>query len=275
MDPSVAELVRLSYPAMSEKERQIADYLLGHERELTFASASQVARLVGVSASTVVRFAQHLGFTGYVDLQARLHGDFNRGNQLETVPVDRARLIERLIAQETENLEGIAGNSAALLRAATRLAEARRLWILGSRASQHLAGLATHLFSLIRSDVWQLSPAGSLLPDALQDMDEEDVILVFSMTRYARETVRFAEHAARTVPLVLVTDEHASPLVASAETVITFSSTPTALVRSFTAAVATLQALFALTASDIGQAAVSARLEDSAHLWQDFETFVG
>lgn len=273
MDHNVTELVSLRYTELSTNERRIADYLLSHARELTFASASQLARLVGVSASTVVRFAQHLGFEGYVDLQTRLQREFARGERLETVPVQSGDFIEHLLAQEQQNLAGIRGQSEALGAAAVHLASARRLWITGSRTSQHMAGLAMHMFNLIRPDVWQLEPGGGQVPERLQDMSPNDVLLAFSMSRYARDTVRLVRQVARTVPLVLVTDRHVAPLRSEAHVVVTFSSVPAAMVRSLTAGVMTIQALLALTAHEIGTEQVQERLDRAALLWQEFDTF--
>ena len=273
MDTDVAHRVSINYAKLSANEQRIADYVLSHARELTFASASQVARLLEVSASTVVRFAQRLGFEGYVELQERLQRDFVEGTRLVNIPVDRADLLGHIIEQDRQNLASLHSQAEALQRAAASLAGARQVFVTGSRASAHLAGLATHMLNLIRPGVWQLEASGGQLPERLLDMSSEDVLLAISMSRYTRDTTEFTAYAARTIPTVVVTDEHASPLRALGDIVVTVSTTPAAMFRSLTAAVMTVQALLAATAREIGTEEVQNRLERADRLWHDFGTF--
>src|SRR4051812_1683223 len=63
------EKIKTAYNSMSETDKRLAQYVIEHYRELAFASAARVGKSVKVSPATVVRFANHLGLSGYSELQ--------------------------------------------------------------------------------------------------------------------------------------------------------------------------------------------------------------
>lgn len=126
---------------------------------------------------------------------------------------------------------------------------------------------------MVRPGVWQLHFASGQLPERLIDIASDDAALVISMSRYSRDTIEHATWTAARAPTVILTDEHASPLRATSDLVVTFSTTPAAMFRSLTAAVSTLQALIAATTRHIGPSAVQKRLEQADSIWSEFGTF--
>lgn len=271
---TVIDQVRAHYAEMSPNEQRIAANLMQHGSVLTFASASQVARMLGVSASSVVRFAQLLGYSGYVELQERLQQEYDESKRLVAISVDRAELLEHVIEHDSENIASVRRNQESLIGAATDLAKAQRVWFTGGRSSGQLAKIGCHFLNLIRADVRYLDVSDSSVPDQLLDMGEDDALVVVSMSRYTQEVVKLVRLAPARAATVLVTDEHASPLLPDADWVITFSSKPAAIFRSLTAGMATVQALVAATAREVGKAAVDERIARAERLWERFATFM-
>lgn len=56
----------------SKGQRLIAKYIIEHYDKAAFLTASKLGSTVGVSESTVVRFATELGYAGYPQLQKAL-----------------------------------------------------------------------------------------------------------------------------------------------------------------------------------------------------------
>ncbi len=271
---TVIDQVRAHYAEMSPSEQRIAAHLMRHGNVLTFASASQVARMIGVSASSVVRFAQQLGYSGYVELQERWQQEYDESKQLVAVSVDRADLLEHVIERDGENIASVRRNHQSLAGAAAVLATADRVWFTGGRSSGQLARIGSHFMNLIRPDVRFLEVSAADAPDQLLDMGEHDVLVAVSMSRYTQDVVRLVRLAPPRAATVLITDEHASPLLPDADWVITFSSRPAAIFRSLTAGMATVQALVAATAREVGKEAVDARIAKAERLWERFQTFM-
>lgn len=271
---TVIDQVRANFGSMSPNEQRVAAHLLRHGSVMTFASASQVARMLGVSASTVVRFAQQLGYSGYVELQERWQQEFDESKQLVAVSVDRADLLEHVIERDGENIASVARNQESIAGAAAAIAAAQRVWFTGGRSSESLARIGSHFMNLIRPDVRFLDVSGAEVPDQLVDMSERDVMVAVSMSRYTKDVVRLVRLSPPRAATVLITDEHASPLLPDADWVITFSSRPAAIFRSLTAGMATVQALVAATAREVGKEAVDLRIAKAEELWKRFETFM-
>ncbi len=271
---TVIDQVRANYAAMSPNEQRIAAHLMRHGSVLTFASASQVARMLGVSASSVVRFAQQLGYSGYVELQERWQQEYDESKQLVAVSVDRADLLEHVIERDGENIASVRRNQQSLAGAATVLAKADRVWFTGGRSSGQLARIGSHFMNLIRPDVRFLDVSTADVADQLLDMGENDALVAVSMSRYTQDVVKLVRLAPPRAATVLITDEHASPLLPDADLVITFSSRPAAIFRSLTAGMATVQALVAATAREVGKAAVDERIAKAERLWERFATFM-
>ena len=66
---SIVDLVHKAYPNLSDRERLVADFVLAAPGEISVYGASELARLIGVSASTVTRFVQRTEFSNYEDMR--------------------------------------------------------------------------------------------------------------------------------------------------------------------------------------------------------------
>ncbi|MBX3141299.1 MAG: MurR/RpiR family transcriptional regulator [Trueperaceae bacterium] len=270
---TVIDQIREHYPALSPTEQRIARHYLQHGRVMVFASASQVARRLGISTSTIVRFAQQLGYSGYVELQERMQSEYDAARRLVSVKVAREDLIEHVVRQDAENIASVLRNEEALISAGIALANAPRVWVTGSRSSGDLASIAWRLLNMVRPNVTLLDPNAADVADRIMDLEPEDVLLVFSMSRYAQEMVQLVELAPPRAGTVLVTDEHVSPLLPFADWPISVATQPAAMFRSLTAVMTALQALVAATAREIGDEQVDARLAKAEEFWARFGTF--
>lgn len=101
---SYEERIRRERPSMSKSFARLADYLLDSYVESAFMTASELAHELDLDAATVVRFAQHLGYKGFPELQREIR---------ERVMADL--LVRPVQAQELESVPGVVTNAMAEL----------------------------------------------------------------------------------------------------------------------------------------------------------------
>jgi DNA-binding MurR/RpiR family transcriptional regulator len=205
---------------------QVADFAVQHPQEIAFGRVAELAKLANVQPSTMIRFAQALGYSGFSDLQLVFQSharnrwpDYNvrlealhEGNQGGDVLNLLDGLVEASCASVRDFRQSI--DVEALEMAVDRLAAAQTVYIVGVRRAFPVAVyLAYALQKLgVRSDlVDQLGGLGSRQTDLI---GTDDVLLAFSFTPYAGETLASARSAfQRGVPVVGITDSPFSPLV--------------------------------------------------------------
>ena len=213
-------------PHLPKRLRQAAAYALGHPDEFALGTASALARNAEVQASTLVRFAQTLGFAGFSELQqlfrARLR---NRWPDYS----ERLRALQqnaRDSGDPTHLLFGFADFAAASIarlrdnvqrreldEAVTLLASARTIFCLGQRRSFCVAHYLTYALSQLGVPCSLIDNVGGLGPERLAQADASDALIAVSFAPYTPFTVELAKRAQRAgVPIVAITDSALSPL---------------------------------------------------------------
>ncbi|HZP96374.1 MAG TPA: MurR/RpiR family transcriptional regulator [Candidatus Limnocylindria bacterium] len=219
----VTEL-RRRYDELTQSQKRIAEAIVEDPEFIAFATVEKVATKLGVSPSTVVRFAYRMGLDGYPDLQDRVRtlvrAQMRRGAAVpgdETPAVERAgdSIFARSLAHDLDDLRRtIVGLSVPdLERAVTVLDRAERVFVfggLGSYAVAYFAGLA---LDRLRGASHVLDGNDALNATRLADISERDALVVFTFAPYVRSALRLAQHAkARKASLIAVTDTPVSPV---------------------------------------------------------------
>lgn len=232
--------------ALTPSQEQIARFLLDRGHHAAFLTTADIAKEVGVSESTVVRFARSLGFRGFPDLQ-----DYLRQNLLDTLsPSERLRasslggdardLAQRTLEIESANLQRALGdlNIGTVMESAQCLLDAKQRYVIGLRSSRAPALLFGHYLGKILPDVLVITQSDFLL-EGLNWVGEKDVILGFSFPRYSRgtmEALRWGKKVgARTI---VISDSDGSPPTQLADHYMIAPAHSSYFGNSFTAAVA-------------------------------------
>jgi DNA-binding MurR/RpiR family transcriptional regulator len=254
----------------SPSDTQIAAYLLEHLEEAMLLTGAELAAHLEISASSVTRFAQRLGFEGYPDLRRELRRE-RRERQAPSVPDIREGVFAAYWQREQQNLEELSRTSDGLLdRSCEALSTARRVWILGSRSNRGHAILTHELLSGVRPDVHLLETNAVFSPEALLEATPEDAALVFTTGRYARSSTRLATalHDAGAA-LLLVTDHGASPLLPLATFVL---RVPTQAIDQYGAS-GLMSSLAHLLVIGTAQRSDPARRQRLEAMLEDFDVF--
>lgn len=270
MQPSWRDRLAHAAHKLSGSQRVLADHLHHHQKELAYASAAQVARDLNISPSTVVRFAQLLGYDGWPALQAELRARSREDRRLVELAPTSDDFLAQFVQVQRRNLDLLATQARAVEQAATVLASAQNIWLGGDRASSYIAGYAAHFLRLVRPGV-RLLNGGSGAVDKLLDVQPTDALWLTSMSRYSRRSVKLAQYLSGKVPIVLLTDEVTSPLIPYATTRLHFASAAVTSLRSDAAAYATAHALVLAVAQRVP--GTRARLEQAEALWGEFDQF--
>ena len=271
---------------LTRAERRVARTLFASNLMAGFDTVAGLAARSGVSGPTVLRFANKIGFTGYADFQRALESDV-------AARIDSPlRLYGRSPPdQRSHHLLDIAGNSfvhsieatfANLLRSefdavVELLADRRRrVYTSGGRFTQACAEmLHAHLYQLRpRAHVIGYTPQGRA--DALLDLSRRDVVVIFDVRRYQKDTIALAEAARKQgATIVLITDPWLSPIADLADQVLTVDVDAPSPYDTLVPCIALIEALVAAIVGRLGDA-TRRRISALEHLrkgytWDDRE----
>jgi DNA-binding MurR/RpiR family transcriptional regulator len=244
----------------------VARTLLADYPSAGLTSAARLAERAEVSAPTVLRFAQSLGYDGFAALQMALRSELSVRSsgpiaRLAEAPPPGTRL-DRLLRQarmQSDRAVETMGllSPHAIDRAVGLLADTdRRLFLHGGRFSHLIAmNLAAHLEQL-RQQVGLLDdPTGRDLGTVL-DFRRGDVVVLFDYHRYQRSAAELAQRAHRAGALViLITDDLGCPVALDAEVVLAAASTAGTAYHSMTAGYLLTELLVQLVMDAIGEPA--------------------
>ncbi len=244
-------------PQMPKRLKQVAAFALDHLDEIAFGTAASVAAQAQVQPSTLVRFAQALGYSGFSELQAVFQTRLR-----ERWPDYRERL--DAVQQDARAKAGVAGlvdgfaeaamtslrqlrerlEPAALEQAAKVLAQADTIYLIGQRRSFPIVAYLAYAFGKLGLRHMLMDGVGGLGPEQVACATESDAVLAISFNPYSPSTVELtARLFQRGVPVVAMTDSALSPLAKNATTWIEVAEADYAAFRSMSASLSVGMAL--------------------------------
>ena len=271
-------------PVFSKGQKRIAQYLLEHYHKAAYMTASALGNVVGVSESTVVRFAIELGFEGYPQMQAAMQ---------ETIRV-RMTTVQRMEAvndrfREGEILDTVLNADAEKIRATLEIIDreafrrsaelilhARNIYLMGMRSSAILAEFLNYYFGLLFDNVRLIRPAsGSEIFEHLMKVHEDDVVIAISFPRYTTGIVNAVEYVSTTgAKVIAITDSTSSPLVPYAAETLIAKSEMASFVDSMAAPLSVINALIvALALRRKDELSEHFRLMEG--IWDEYRVYVG
>lgn len=215
---------------LPRKLTQVATYFLAHPDEIAFGTAATIAMHAEVQPSTLVRFAQTLGYSGFSELQGvfreRLkerpptYEDRLNALRAHTEPASRTEILfrgfcdaaERSITRLRENID-----PRAIGAAARQLAAADTIYLIARRRSYTVTTYLSYAFGKLGVKHVLLGSSAGSDQETLAFATERDAAIAIGFTPYAAETLAHARQIAeRGAPLIVITDSPFSPLVAEA-----------------------------------------------------------
>ncbi|MCV6576051.1 MAG: MurR/RpiR family transcriptional regulator [Cohaesibacter sp.] len=216
-------MLRDKFDDLTRAERQLANCLLDNYPVSGLGSITSLAENAKVSTPTVARMVQKLGFKGYPDFQAALHGELEAKISDPIAKHDRwseaapdTHILNRFADAVTQNLRQTLGllDVGEFDAAANLLSDTTRsVHIVGGRISRALADYFFTHMQVIRPDVTLVASNSNAWPHYVLNMKEGDVLVLFDIRRYERDSRKLAQMAQdRGVKVVLFTDQWSSPV---------------------------------------------------------------
>jgi DNA-binding MurR/RpiR family transcriptional regulator len=252
---SLSAEIRQRFDEFSRSQKDVGQYIVDHLEEAAFHTAEELARRANTSSSTVVRFAQALGFEGFPELQASARDEYRRsrstGAEVEPAatkplfPIDQTEF-EAVLAADHVNLEDTARkvDRDEVAAAVERISRSERTLLCGTDQMAFFASYLRHLLMLLdlRCEV-VASPSQEGLA-RLGRIDDRTLVIGFSAGRPHPLVVRamkLARH--RRAATIAIADATLSEVAKLADQRLYYSSNSPAYVRSHTALLAIIQAL--------------------------------
>ena len=222
MNQDILALIQENMNTFSKGQKRIAAFILDSYDKAAFMTASRLGKKVGVSESTVVRFAAELGYDGYPDMQKSLQKMIrNRLTSVQRIEVTNDRigdqdLVSMVLQSDMEKirltLEEL--DRSAFDNAVKAIVSAKRIYIIGVRSSAAIASFLGFYFNLIFDNVVNVTAGtASEMFEHLLRVGEDDVVIGVSFPRYSSRTVQAMSFARdRKATTVAITDSEASPL---------------------------------------------------------------
>ncbi len=273
MNRDILTAIQENVHTFSKGQRKIASFILESYDKAAFMTASRLGKRVGVSESTVVRFAFELGYDGYPDMQRSLQKMIrNRLTTVQRIEVTKDRLgdqdlLSMVLQSDIEKirmtLEELDRDS--FEQTVDAIVSARKIYIIGVRSSAAIASFLHFYFNLIFDNVVLVSAnTASEIFESLLRVGEGDVVIGISFPRYSSRTVQAMSFARdRGATTVAITDSESSPLAPISRYSLMARSDMASFVDSLVAPLSLVNALLV---------AVSQRKnEDLAHTFHTLE----
>ncbi|MFR5639991.1 MAG: MurR/RpiR family transcriptional regulator [Butyricicoccus sp.] len=245
--------IQSELPGFSKGQKQIARFILEHYDKAAFMTASRLGVTVGVSESTVVRFATELGYDGYPHLQRALQEMIrNKLTSVQRMEVAGDRMggrdvLQTVLHADTDmirvTLDEI--DRDAFQGAVDALMGAKRIYILGVRSSSALASFLGFYFNLLFENVnlVHTNSVSEIFEQVLR-VGPGDVLFGISFPRYSKRTLSAMKYARdRGARVIALTDSQLSPLARVADHVLLARSDMASFVDSLVAPLSVINAL--------------------------------
>lgn len=265
----VAGLIVSAFQDLPEDMQRAGTYVLNHPEDVALLSMREIARRLSLPPATMTRFAQKLGYSGYVELREQFASSMREqvsdfSHRAGQIAVRRERLGETSLAQSlADNLVdrvaglGKPGLLAEIVAATETVAGARRVFCLGHRSCYAPVYHFAYITGLYGLPSQLLDAPGGIGADWLNEMGAADVVVAATCTPYTRQTIDLAAASKeRGAAIVAVTDSHASPLARIAVRTVAIANDvggPTSAVTPIMAAMETLGALVAARTGHAGR----------------------
>ena len=224
---SIEDLLRITIENMTRTERNLSTHVLRNYPMALMGSVNHIAKAAEVSAPTVVRWAQKMGFSGFQELQTAVRGELEARLESPLAKHDRwshdapdMHILNRFAAAVLGNLKTtLAQIDHAEFDAVTSLMAdpTRKVFATGGRITLAMAEYFVTQMKVVRPNVELLMPVSNTWPPALLEMSEGDILVAFDIRRYENNVLQLVELAKEQgAEVILVTDPWVSPAAAFA-----------------------------------------------------------
>lgn len=270
------------YSSMSKGQKLLSTYITDNYDKAVFLTAEKLGKVVGVSESTVVRFATHLGYRGYPEFQKALEELVrNKLNSIQRMEVtygriSQSKILETVLQSDAEKIKSTLDqiDQNAFEAALDIILNAKHIYIVGIRSCASLASFMAFYFNLMFDNVHLLhTSSSSELFEQMVRISEEDVIIGISFPRYSMRTLKAMEFANnRNAKVITLTDSVHSPMNLYSSCNLIAKSDMASIVDSLVAPLSVINALIVALCMR-KQSEVAETLEALEDIWNEYQVY--
>lgn len=279
MESPLITRIRQLYPEMSSNQRRLAEFLLQNYDSAAFLTALELGKSLDISESTVIRFANFLGYSGFPDLSKDIQDMVkNKITTVERLKLSmknpQANILDKVLSTDMNNIkktmEDISREE--FNNVVEAISNARKIYIISLRSGSSVGRYLYFYLHLLLQNCTFISGDG-LFFEELINVGPQDLVIGISIPRYTKQTVEGLRYAQeKGAQTLAITDSHTSPLARYGQYILITHCAMTSFIDSFVAALSVINALITAVGSrqKTRAAEVLAQLED---IWDAFDIY--
>ncbi len=260
-------LIAANYEKLSDGYKQVARFFTQNPNVIALESINSIAAKTKVHPSTLVRFAQNMGYSGFKELQgvfqtrlATAAPGFRERVSVLEAEISRSAshgnvgFLRNMVVRDIASLQGLLESVSEqdLQKAAELCAKANCVYVAGQLRSGPIAELMRYLMTMLQRKVIFMDSSGGLAQEIAMTMGKGDMLVAIAFRHYAKEVVAIAEQAVKAnVPVLAITDSQLSPLAKGAEVLFTVPEEEYTFSRSLAAPMCLVQTIATATAAKL------------------------
>ena len=282
MSVDISQRIRFSYGKFSKGQKKIANVILNDYDKAADMTASMLARLVGVSESTVVRFANHLGYEGYAEFQhaiqelARTKLTPVQRIEITKKRLGRLNLLEKVMEADIAKIKYTMENidSDAFYNTVDAILSAKNIYVMGARSAEPVAKFLYYNLSLIFDNVKFIEPKSTAeVFEQMLTVGSEDILVAFSFPRYSSMIINAVKYAAESsAKVAVVTDSDISPLVEYANYLLLAQSDMASFMDSLVAPISIINAIV-VEITNRREKEITERFDRLEKVWDEYQVY--
>lgn len=285
MDNKQDIMARISekYNSMSKSHKAIATFIQDHYDQAVFMTAAKMGEELGISESTVVRFASGIGYVGYPEFQKSLEEWVkNKLGAVQKIGAkyghsSQSEILSSVLGADIEKIQDTISNldPAAFEMAVNTILAAKNIYIIGLRSCAPLADFLHFYLNMIRGNVIHLNTTSvSETFEQMIRIDEKDVLIGISFPRYSMRTLKALEFANdRNAKVICITDTIHSPMCMYSSCNLLARSDMVSIVDSLVAPLSVINALVVAMCLKRPQE-VKKNMETLEDVWNNYQVYL-
>lgn len=278
----IIEKLKTMRGSMSKSQKRIADYIFEHYDKAAFMTAAKLGQKVGVSESTVVRFASELGFDGYPEFQHLLREIIkNKLTAVQRMEITSSKFAEKDILTTVlssdidklrQTLESVSVDD--FTSSVDTIMKAKNIYVLGARTCFSIANFLGFYLNLISLNVKLITTnSASETFEQIFSVNENDVVIAISYPRYSRRTLNAVKYAHKCgAKIIAITDSEISPIVSYADHKLIARSDMSNFVDSLVAPLSIINALIVALVMR-NEERVSSNFAALENIWDEYQVY--
>ena len=279
---NILSQLKVMRDTMSKSHKKIADYICEHYDKAAFMTAAKLGEKVGVSESTVVRFAAEIGYEGYPEFQHVLREIIkNKLTAVQRMEITSSKFAEKdilstVLSSDIEKLRQTLENVsvADFTEAVNTIITSKRIYILGARTCFSIANFLGFYLNLMSYDVRLITTnSASETFEQIFDAGEGDAIIAISYPRYSRRTLNAVKYSSdRGASVIAITDSELSPIYPYADHKIIASSDMSNFVDSLVAPLSIINAIIVALVMR-NEEKITQKFTALENIWDEYQVY--